>query len=115
MQVVTFFGMYEELIQTVMKTCRVDGSEHSIKAKRREARQCSAMAMNFEEWLSNNKMLPMPARYRLIPRAIQINQIYRFEDRTYGGLAKRKLRSLVKLVESRKWDQLALLAQEHLD
>ena len=114
-QVVTFFGMDGELIQTVMKSCRVDGSERSIKAKRTEARQCSAMAMNFEEWLSNNKMLPMPARYGRIPRAIQIDQIYRFEDRTYSGLAKRKLRSLVKLAESQKWDELALLAQEHLD
>ena len=28
-----------ELIQTVMKSCRVDGSEHSIKAKRTEARR----------------------------------------------------------------------------
>ncbi len=114
-QVVTFFGMDGELIQTVMKSCRSVVSEHSIKAKRTEARQCSAMAMNFEEWLSNNKMLPMPARYGLIPRAIQINRVYRFEDRTYSGLAKRKLRSLVKLAESQKWDELALLAQEHLD
>ena len=60
-------------------------------------------------------MLPMPARYGLIPRAIQIDQIYRFEDRTHSGLAKRKLRSLVKLAEAQKWDELALLAQEHLD
>ena len=114
-QALTFFGKDGELIQTVMKSCRVDGSERSIKARRTEARQCSAMAMNFEEWLSNNKMLPMPARYGRIPRAIEIDQIYRFEDRTYSGLAKRKLRSLVKLAESQKWDELALLAQAHLD